>query len=108
MDSSIFVPINKVRRCPDASNFRDYNFSLPPVTEPQNFYEEEEEKPPLQRGERVVWVSDSGPEHGTVKWIGYLHDTRDKEWTVGVEFVSCLQIKSMVFYTVYCMLPNSH
>ena len=45
-------------------------------------------RPPLSIGERVVWMSDVGPESGIVKWIGFLHDTRDKEWTVGVEFVS--------------------
>ena len=35
-----------------------------------------------------MWISDTGPERGTVKWIGHLYDTRDGEWTVGVDFVS--------------------
>lgn len=33
-----------------------------------------------------VWLSDNGPEFGTVRWVGILPDSRDKEWTVGVEF----------------------
>ena len=50
-------------------------------------------QPPLQVNERVVWISDIGPERGTVKWIGHLYDTRDGEWTVGVDFV-----RTYVFY----------
>ena len=49
-----------------------------------------EQLPPnLEIGERVVWISDEGDEHGTVKWIGILPGTssKEKEWTVGVEFV---------------------
>lgn len=42
----------------------------------------------LKINDRVVWISDVGPEHGVVKWIGYLPDSRRKEITVGVEFVS--------------------
>lgn len=41
---------------------------------------------PLRIGERVVWMSDDGPEFGTVKWIGHLPDTRTSEATVGLEF----------------------
>ena len=39
-------------------------------------------------GERVVWIGDQGPHVGTVHWIGILPDSREQEWTVGVEFVS--------------------
>ncbi|XP_074645066.1 ubiquitin carboxyl-terminal hydrolase CYLD-like isoform X2 [Tubulanus polymorphus] len=39
----------------------------------------------LVENERVVWLSDRGPEYGTVRWIGYLPDVPD-EVTVGVEF----------------------
>ncbi len=82
-DSAVFVPLNKIKRCLDHNQFKEIGFQVPAEYEP-------EEEPPLPIGDRVVWVSDSGPEHGTVKWIGFLHDTRDKEWTVGVEFVSQL------------------
>lgn len=44
--------------------------------------------PPLDNGERVVWISDTGPELGTVRWIGILPDSRVMEYTIGVEFVS--------------------
>jgi len=44
--------------------------------------------PPLENGERVVWISDTGPELGTVRWIGILPDSRVREYTIGVEFVS--------------------
>lgn len=47
-------------------------------------------RPPLHVGERVVWISDYGPEPGTVKWIGVLPDCRVKEYTIGVEFVSTI------------------
>ena len=45
-------------------------------------------RPPLEIGERVVWISDTGPELGTVRWIGILPDSRIMEYTIGVEFVS--------------------
>ncbi|KAG8198988.1 hypothetical protein JTE90_001788 [Oedothorax gibbosus] len=41
--------------------------------------------PPLQLGDRVVWISDSGPEYGEVRWLGKLLDV-GPEWMVGVEF----------------------
>lgn len=44
------------------------------------------EEYPLRIGERIVWMSDDGPEFGTVKWIGLLPDTRTSEATVGIEF----------------------
>jgi hypothetical protein len=43
-------------------------------------------RPPLLIGERVVWISDYGPELGTVCWIGILPDGKIKEYTVGVDF----------------------
>jgi hypothetical protein len=45
----------------------------------------------LKMGDRIVWISDDGPEAGVVKWIGLLPDCRaDDDITVGVEFVrSC-------------------
>ena len=44
----------------------------------------------LATNDRVVWMSDDGPEYGTVRWIGVLPDAappRDaSQLTVGVEF----------------------
>jgi hypothetical protein len=53
-------------------------------------------KPPLEIGERVVWISDYAPELGTVRWIGILPDSKLKEYTIGVEFVS--EIKNVSFF----------
>lgn len=91
MDAAIFVSINKLRICADPSLFRESLLVHSPAgcaAEPPYPEGEENMRPPLDIGERVVWMSDNGPETGVVKWIGFLHDTRDKEWTVGVEFVS--------------------
>ncbi|KAG1682126.1 hypothetical protein GQR58_011321 [Nymphon striatum] len=41
--------------------------------------------PPLDINNRVVWISDIGPEYGYVRWIGNLPEVRD-DWMVGVEF----------------------
>lgn len=42
----------------------------------------------LKIGDRIVWISDEGPEAGVVKWIGLLPDCRTQDdVTVGVEFV---------------------
>ncbi|KAH8019811.1 hypothetical protein HPB51_022545 [Rhipicephalus microplus] len=43
------------------------------------------ESAPLRINDRVVWVSDHGPEYGTVRWLGHLHDTSE-DLMVGVEF----------------------
>ena len=43
--------------------------------------------PEIDLGDRVVWLSDQGPELGTVKWIGILPDARIREYNIGVEFV---------------------
>lgn len=48
---------------------------------------DDDEEFPLEPDERVVWLSDRGPEFGIVRWIGRLPDLED-EVTVGVEFVS--------------------
>lgn len=42
-------------------------------------------KPKLRINERVVWFSDTGPEYGTIRWIGKLDDT-GSEWMAGVDF----------------------
>lgn len=42
----------------------------------------------LKEKDRIVWISDNGPEFGEVKWIGILPDSNRRDITVGVEFVS--------------------
>lgn len=46
---------------------------------------EEPIAPTLSLGQRVAWVSNEGPEFGTVGWIGQLPDI-DDDWIVGVIF----------------------
>ena len=38
--------------------------------------------------DRIVWLSDDGPEYGVVKWIGVLPDADVQEVVAGIEFVS--------------------
>lgn len=52
--------------------------------------------PLLEIGDRVVWISDYGPELGTVRWIGVLPDSKIKEYTIGVEFVSICSLNSLI------------
>jgi len=57
--------------------------------------------PPLEIGERVVWISDTGPELGTVRWIGILPDSRIMEYTIGVEFVSIVMFCYLYSFCVF-------
>jgi len=41
--------------------------------------------PPLSLRDRVVWLSDNGPEFGYVKWLGQLPDVGN-DWMAGVDF----------------------
>lgn len=44
-------------------------------------------KPPLKVGDRIVWISDSGPEFGYVRWLDQLDDVPGPDkWMAGVEF----------------------
>lgn len=45
----------------------------------------DEDRLPLKIGERIVWISDNGPEYGYVRWLGKLPDL-GREWMAGVEF----------------------
>lgn len=45
----------------------------------------EDDRPSLAMNERIVWISDNGPEYGNVRWLGKLPDL-GKEWMAGVEF----------------------
>jgi len=61
-------------------------------------------RPPLENGERIVWISDTGPELGTVRWIGILPDSRIMEYTIGVEFVSITSFDSDVLVVVVVLV----
>lgn len=55
----------------------------------------------LPIGSKVVWLSDTGPEVGVVKWVGVLPDARRQDdITVGVEFVS------FIFFFVFVFCPK--
>lgn len=41
--------------------------------------------PPLELHDRVVWLSDNGPEFGYVRWLGKLPDV-GSDWMTGVDF----------------------
>jgi hypothetical protein len=44
----------------------------------------------LKVGDRVVWISDTNPERGVVRWLGHLDSrtTLKSDLMAGVEFVS--------------------
>ncbi|CAH1778728.1 unnamed protein product [Owenia fusiformis] len=53
--------------------------------------EDELDKCTLKVGDRIVWYSDDGPEHGVVKWLGFLPINEGEEnsrtdFTAGIEF----------------------
>lgn len=75
-DSALFVGLHRIRKCKEAPKGPPASASFA-------------EKCGLKLNDRIVWMSDQGPEHGVVKWIGLLPDSRsDDDITVGVEFVS--------------------
>lgn len=87
----IFAAIHKVRRDPDVPNRRQYSDRSIPIHNDSPLYQEEQkliEESGLREKDRIVWISDNGPEFGEVKWIGILPDSNRRDITVGVEFVS--------------------
>ena len=44
--------------------------------------------------DRIVWLSDSGPEFGFVRWVGHIPGSRD-DYIAGVEFVSRNDIRTL-------------
>jgi hypothetical protein len=53
---------------------------------------------PLKVGDRVVWISDTKPEQGIVRWLGHLDDrTLKNDLMAGVEFVSV----DIVYFRLY-------
>ena len=79
VDCGMFVAINRLRKSHDSVVFKPHS----PLPEA-----------PVSIGERVVWISDKGPESGGVRWVGVLHDCKTGELTIGVEFVSRLFVDS--------------
>lgn len=55
------------------TSYRSYNTS------------DDDDRPTLSMDERIVWISDNGPEYGYVRWLGKLPDL-GSEWMAGVEF----------------------
>ncbi|XP_033754126.1 ubiquitin carboxyl-terminal hydrolase CYLD-like [Pecten maximus] len=81
-NSSVFVPLNKIRRDLTKPASHGTAGATGFANEQQTFSEYHD----LREKDRVVWMSDSGAEYGIVKWIGILPDSRNQEVTVGVEF----------------------
>ena len=73
----VFVPLHKIRADP-SSRHAVTTASL----------RQEIAECGLRITDRIVWLSDNGPEFGEVKWVGVLPDSRRNDITVGVEFVS--------------------
>lgn len=73
----IFATIREVRR----DQYADRSDQL--YQEEQKLFEESG----LKEKDRIVLISDNGPEFGEVKWIGILPGSNRMEITVGVEFV---------------------
>lgn len=55
------------------------------MTDYSSIYHNQDDRPSLSMDERIVWISDNGPEYGNVRWLGKLPDL-GKEWMAGVEF----------------------
>ncbi|BFZ12764.1 hypothetical protein BsWGS_15803 [Bradybaena similaris] len=84
-DYAVFVSLNKIRKSRDGW----HKSTRSRVDENgESFYQQQETvvQCNLRLGERVVWVSDEGPEKGTVQWIGRLPDEPGDNITVGVAF----------------------
>ncbi|XP_059163557.1 ubiquitin carboxyl-terminal hydrolase CYLD-like isoform X2 [Physella acuta] len=83
-DHAVFVALHKIRK-----RREDWHKSsrLRADEDGEGLYQQQETvKCSLHIGERIVWVSDDGPQRGTVRWIGYLPGERERNITVGVEF----------------------
>ena len=103
-NSAVFVPVNCLQLSPEISNgsprangsprkvFQKQQAPSPPlsssVLSQDTSCETQVTESPLVLGDRVVWISDGGAEHGVVRWIGHLPDSPEKDLTIGVEFVS--------------------
>ncbi|XP_023933361.1 ubiquitin carboxyl-terminal hydrolase CYLD isoform X1 [Lingula anatina] len=81
-DCALFVNISKVRLCTSKQAIENA------LRRPADQIGAKVYSPPpqLKIEDRVVWMSDDGPQWGSVKWIGVLEDSKDGEYTVGVHF----------------------
>ncbi|BFZ22695.1 hypothetical protein BsWGS_25734 [Bradybaena similaris] len=79
-DYAVFVSLNKIRKnrdgCHKTRSRVDENCTAQQTIVQCN----------LQLSERVVWMTDEGPEKATVQWIGRLPDEPGDNITVGVAF----------------------
>ncbi|CAL1538479.1 unnamed protein product [Lymnaea stagnalis] len=83
-DYAVYVPLHKIRR-----RREDWHKStrLRADEDGEGFYRHQDSvRCNLQLGERVVWLSDDGPEKGSVRWVGCLPGEPGDNITVGVEF----------------------
>ncbi|XP_048762223.2 ubiquitin carboxyl-terminal hydrolase CYLD-like [Ostrea edulis] len=88
-NSAIFAAIHKVRKDQDSVYRRQYPDRSIPIHDDLPLYREEREvieNSNLKEKDRIVWISDNGPEFGEVKWVGILPDSNRRDVTVGVEF----------------------
>ena len=70
------------------SSSRRHRDMLPVHERPMNYDEVVAtgvDPPPLKLKDRVVWLSDNGPEFGYVEWLGKLPDVGE-DWMAGVDF----------------------
>ncbi|XP_078337442.1 ubiquitin carboxyl-terminal hydrolase CYLD-like isoform X3 [Crassostrea virginica] len=84
-----FAAIHKVRRDQDVPYRGQYSDRSIPIHNDSPLYHQERkliEESGLKEKDRIVWISDNGPEFGEVKWIGILPDSNRRDITVGVEF----------------------
>ncbi|KAH9499116.1 hypothetical protein Btru_006733 [Bulinus truncatus] len=80
---AVFVPLHKIRK-----RREDWHKSTRSKADEDGdtFVSQQVVNCNLQIGERVVWISDDGPERGYVRWIGFLPGEAGENITVGVEF----------------------
>ena len=64
--------------------------------------------PRVEVGDRVVWLRDSGPEYGHVRWIGHIPGN-DASFLAGVEFVSiiCSWVPAFSFSHAYILCEQT-
>ncbi|KAL5022293.1 hypothetical protein ScPMuIL_001448 [Solemya velum] len=83
-NNAVFVGINKLHR---DKTMRPYGEEASASAACAPSQVTDTASPRLKLGERIVWISDIGPECGVVKWIGKLpHAQNPEDITVGVEF----------------------
>ncbi|XP_041375383.1 ubiquitin carboxyl-terminal hydrolase CYLD-like [Gigantopelta aegis] len=81
-DSAVFCAVHRIRK----RIVVNVSQALAKQSVGGQSFSMDEAKQNLKIGDRVVWMSDHGPESGSVKWIGTLPLDNKGEITVGVEF----------------------